>query len=298
MSRIMAVDIGNSSIAVGIFNGTELEFTGKIGTMRDYTEKELIKALSGLLKNYIHEKSFEKCHNTFVDYPFEGSILSSVVPEINVVTLRAMEEITGKKPLMMSSLLHTQIDVSKYDEGRIGADRIVDLSAAKALFPDRPVMVCDLGTCTTITVADENGQLAGGMISPGIQLCLDAEAQRTAQLPQLSAGEVTEILGTDTVSNMMSGAVAGTAMMIQGVAKRVASKYHFDEMELVITGGLGEYVIPWMEMDVYYEKQLLLKGLNAIYWLNSNCDEMGVKYATREKYTIRSYRRDRSLQVG
>ncbi|SDB66788.1 type III pantothenate kinase [Butyrivibrio sp. INlla16] len=293
MSRILTVDIGNSSIVAGVLNNGEPEFTGRIATMRDYGKKEITKALGGLLQDYLGQIS-----DDYEEFTFKGAILSSVVPEINEVTLYAMEEITGTEPLLMSDKLITGIDISNYSKGKIGADRIVDLSAAKSMFKDRPVMVCDLGTCSTITVADENGKLIGGMIAPGVQLSLDAEAMRTAQLPQLSAGEVTEILGTDTASNMMSGAVAGAGMMISGAAERISADYKLDNMALVITGGLGSLVIPWINREVCYEKDLLLRGLNAIFELNASSYESEVDHAIRKKYSIRSYRGDRGLQVG
>ncbi len=291
MSRVMTVDIGNSNIVVGIFENREPVYVGRVATLRDYTKRELIKAFSELLYKYSEEKIEE-------DIAFDGSILSSVVPEINEVTLFAMEELTGTKPILMTDKLKTGIDVSAYSSGKIGADRIVDLSAAKALFRGRPVMVCDLGTCTTITVADEKGKLVGGMIAPGVQLSLDAEAWRTAQLPQLHAGEVTDILGTDTESNMISGAVAGAGMMISGAYRRIMADYNLNNMALVLTGGLGRYVLPWIEGEVVYEENLLLRGLSAIYELNSGNNEIGVNYVIRKKYSLRSYRRDRGLQVG
>ena len=343
MSRILTVDIGNSNIVVGSFDGEQLEFTGRIVTKRDYTTEKIVSEISALLSDW---QSNDKASTT-LGTSYDGAILASVVPEITDKTLDALEKIIGKRPLLVGPFLRTGVDISRYKEGAIGMDRIVDVAAAVSLY-GAPVMVCDLGTCTTITVADScledadkeelacrelsnsadeeqacrnltnsvekeekySGRIIGGMICPGVQLSLDAEATRTSQLPQLSACEVDSLLGLDTASNMMSGVVAGTGMMIAELARRlvydafsnatsgkiscknesIAETAPEDDMEsrpamkVVVTGGLGKLVVPWIcsdgvpslecasdvknDFEVHYEPDLLLHGLRYIYCLN------------------------------
>ncbi|SCY73736.1 type III pantothenate kinase [Butyrivibrio sp. INlla14] len=412
MSRILTVDIGNSNIVVGSFDGEQLEFTGRIVTKRDYTTEKIVSEISALLSDW---QSNDKA-STALGTSYDGAILASVVPEITDKTLDALEKIIGKRPLLVGPFLRTGVDISRYKEGAIGMDRIVDVAAAVSLY-GAPVMVCDLGTCTTITVvdscsedacqegacqedagaydrkekpkvvacsdveagqdmelenpmdeegrakrdlfssvdkevqacrdlssaADEEGQacrelsnsadeeeqtcrnltnsvekeekysgrIIGGMICPGVQLSLDAEATRASQLPQLSACEVDSLLGLDTASNMMSGVVAGTGMMIAELARRLIQDASSDfisgeipgptegnttgitqkddlenrpAMKVVVTGGLGKLVIPWIcsdgvstsgstenskrDFEVHYEPDLLLYGLRYIYCLN------------------------------
>ena len=167
----------------------------------------------------------------------------------------------------------------------VNMDRVVDMAAALSMY-GKQVVVCDLGTCTTITVASD--KIIGGMICPGIQLSLDAEASRASQLPQLSASEVRTLLGNDTASNMISGVVAGTGMMISELAKRLrmgAMTLDFTEdknvakempdLKVVVTGGLGRLVLPWIkqglppEIEAYYDENLLIRGLKEIYFLNT-----------------------------
>lgn len=344
MRRILTVDIGNSNIVVGSFDGEQLEFTGRIVTKRDYTTEKIVSEISALLSDW---QSNDKA-STALGTSYDGAILASVVPEITDKTLDALEKIIGKRPLLVGPFLRTGVDISRYKEGAIGMDRIVDVAAAVSLY-GAPVMVCDLGTCTTITVVDScledadgeeqtcrelsnsvdeeeqacryltnsvekeekySGRIIGGMICPGVQLSLDAEATRTSQLPQLSACEVDSLLGLDTASNMMSGVVAGTGMMIAELARRlvhgassnatsgkiscknesIAGIAPADVMEsrpamkVVVTGGLGKLVVPWIcsdgvpslecasdvknDFEVYYEPDLLLHGLRYIYCLN------------------------------
>ena len=260
MGKILTVDIGNSNIVVGVWDGESLERTGRIQTRRDYSVKELQYAFT----------EFGVCG---AECAYEGAILSSVVPEINDVCLDALKEITGKRPLLMGPLLDTGIDLSEYAPGSIGMDRIVDVTAATAMY-GAPVLVCDLGTCTTITVVDScgthrNGKIIGGMICPGVQLSLNAEAEHTSQLPKLRASEVKELLGKDTSSNMMSGAVVGCGLMLSELAKRLTSE--MPDLKVVVTGGLGKLVIPWIKCDakVHYEPDLLLRGLRDIFVANN-----------------------------
>ena len=316
---ILTIDIGNSNIVVGAWDNAALKWTSRFQTRRDYTEDELMASFNEVLcemtQNMISDTEKGSDDHKCV-CAYEGAILSSVVPEITDVTLNTLEKITGKRPLLMGPFLHTRVDISDYAPGAIGADRIVDMSAALAIY-GAPVMVCDLGTCTTITVAgiadcesmctdclasdsvnEANdghylGKLIGGMICPGVQLSLDAEAQRASQLPQLSAEQVDSLLGKDTASNMMSGAVAATGLMLSELADRIISGSYCQTMgskmqgkctgadkseqescpnlKVVITGGLAEYVIPWIKCsaEVYYEQDLLLRGLYEIYRANS-----------------------------
>ncbi len=307
---VLTVDIGNSNIVIGAWDDASLKLTGRFQTRRDYSVEEIEISLNEILSS--DENVFAN------DCIFEGGILSSVVPEITEKTLSAIENIIGKRPLLMGPFLHTGVDISDYAKDAIGMDRIVDLSAALAMY-GAPVMVCDLGTCTTITVAgtakkeaydskiaeydkdiatpakenvkDVYGKLIGGMICPGVQLSLDAEAMRASQLPQLKAGSVNVLLGKDTSSNMMAGAVAGTGLMISALAHRIMSgeglndlapeniepfdkhneSENYDGLKVVVTGGLSEYVMPWIKCraKVHYEENLLLRGLYEIYVCNS-----------------------------
>ena len=253
MSRVLAVDIGNSNIVVGAFDGSGYRDIGRLRSDRGFGEKEIREGFEKLLsKAGLDGESFD------------GSVLSSVVSEMTDKVAGALKKITGKDTMIANTTMNTGIDVSNYDTSCLGFDRVADLSAAVSEY-GCPVMVCDLGTCTTITVADERAALVGGVICPGVQLSLDAEAQRTSKLPQLSARETDKFLGTDTESNMIAGAVAGTGIMLTGLIDRVAKEYGFDDLKVVLTGGLSEVVAKWIDADVIRDPDLLMKGLWTIY---------------------------------
>ena len=253
MSGVLAVDIGNSNIVIGFFDGSEYREFGRLKSDRDFSEDEIAEGFADLIsKAGLKERSFD------------GSVLSSVVTEMTDKAAGALKKITGKDAMIPNTTMNTGIDVSRYDTSCLGFDRVADLAAAVSEY-GCPVMVCDLGTCTTITVADEKARLVGGMICPGVQLSLDAEAQRTSKLPQLTARKTNKLLGTDTESNMISGAVAGTGIMLTGLIKKVIKEHGYDDLKVVITGGWSEAVAEWMDVEVIRDPDLLMRGLLTIY---------------------------------
>ena len=253
MSGVLAVDIGNSNIVIGFFDGSEYRELGRLKSDRDFSEDEIAEGFADLIsKAGLKERSFD------------GSVLSSVVTEMTDRAAGALKKITGKDAMIPNTTMNTGIDVSRYDTSCLGFDRVADLAAAVSEY-GCPVMVCDLGTCTTITVADEKARLVGGMICPGVQLSLDAEAQRTSKLPQLTARKTNKLLGTDTESNMISGAVAGTGIMLTGLIKKVIKEHGYDDLKVVITGGWSEAVAEWMDAEVIRDSDLLMRGLLTIY---------------------------------
>ena len=253
MSRVLAVDIGNSNIVIGSFEGSDYTELGRLKSDRNLSEDEISEGFADL----IHKAGLK-------ENSFDGSVLSSVVSEMTDKTAGALKKITGKDTMIPNTTMNTGIDVSNYDTSCLGFDRVADLAAAVSEY-GCPVMVCDLGTCTTITVADGDAKLIGGMICPGVQLSLDAEAQRTSKLPQLTARKTNKLLGTDTESNMISGAVAGTGIMLTGLIKKVIKEHGYDDLKVVITGGWSEAVAEWMDVEVIRDPDLLMRGLLTIY---------------------------------
>lgn len=253
MGRVITADIGNSNIVFGCWNGSDLEFLDRVQTHIKWTPQTLVREMKA---------SFQM--RNISEAGFEGAILSSVVPEMNEVTVRALERMTGKRAYVMDRQMETGVWMEQYDLASLGTDRIVDMAAAVEFY-GAPVAVYDLGTCTTLSVVDADRNFAGGMISPGIQLSLNSLAEHTSTLPQLDS-EMTEVLlGKDTVSCMLSGTVAATGIMIEGTLKRIRAELMTPKLRAVVTGGLGKLVLPWIGEEVVYEPNLQLMGLLAIY---------------------------------
>ncbi len=243
---ILAVDIGNTTISVGCFDGTNIVDRLRLETVPGRPAVEYERAFIEFLAGR----------------PAEGAIISSVVPAVDEAMCEALTSLLEEPPVVMSDRLPTGIRFHHYDRRNIGADRIVDLVAARELL-GAPVMVFDLGTCTTLSVLGPDDEFSGGVIMPGIQLSLDAMHAGTAKLPQLQARAPQTLIGLDTASCMESGAVIGAAAVIDGLAKRIETQLG-QQVPIVLTGGTGRLVLPWCEHPVTYDPDLLLKGLYTI----------------------------------
>lgn len=256
MSKVITADTGNSNIVIGLFDGDSLLFTDRLETRRKWTPQSMAFELRRILASGgMDPKSIE------------GSIISSVVPEVDPILKSALLRVTGKEALQMNTGLRTGIGTKLYDTSNFGQDRLVDMAAAIAFY-GTPAAVYDLGTCTTLSVTDREANFIGGMISAGVQLSLDAQADRTAKLPQLTAEPAESLLGRDTISNMISGAVASTGIMMDGVIKRIREDYNLPDLKVIVTGGNSRYVLPWIREKVIHDPDLLLKGLLAVYRMN------------------------------
>lgn len=250
---LLAIDVGNTNIVLGFFSGDQLLFTDRLPTRRAWAEGDLAQALDQIFQS--HNRNPKKV---------EGAVMSSVVPKLNPLLKEAVKSLSGREILQIHPGIPCGIDASSYDTTSLGMDRITDLTAAMTLY-GKPVAVFDLGTATTLTLVDDNGALAGGMISPGIGLSLEALAEHTASLPLLEAEPVDYLLGRDTRSNMLAGAVAGCGIRIDATVERLREEPGLSGLTTVITGGLGKLVLPWIRTPVIYDPDLLLKGLSILF---------------------------------
>ena len=257
MENVIAADVGNSSIELGLFQDNDLLFTERLQTQLEWTDRSMDKEIARILSEH-----------QIKTQDLNGAILSSVVPGIDPILQKSLSKVTGRETVVMTTALKTGIGTALYDTSNFGLDRLADMSAAIAFYGS-PSAVYDLGTCTTLSVTDRNADFIGGMISAGIQLSLDVQADRTAKLPQLSAAYADTLLGRDTRANMLSGSVAATGIMIDGVIDRIIEEYDLPDLKIILTGGNARYVLPWIRHRVSYDPDLLLKGLLSIYRRNS-----------------------------
>ncbi len=281
MNKVILFDVGNTNIVIACYEAGHLLFTERLLTYNQWTNESIIDEISSVMRmNHI------PCDEV------EGAIISTVVPSIIPLIQKAMYELY-KIQTVVADIDKIDLRTGGYDTSCLGVDRLVDLLAASKKYGS-PCVVCDLGTCTTISVLDAHEIFVGGMISAGIQISLDSEAKRTAQLPLLRAHSPGNLIGTDTESCMISGEVIGTAAMIDGLYDRIRAELsvasgadHFVESDLdttdrksdenmwslVITGGLGVFVMPWLKNEAYYEPNLQLDGLEILYQSNKTRGE-------------------------
>lgn len=129
-------------------------------------------------------------------------------------------------------------------------------------------MVLDMGTATTVSIIDKNKNYLGGLIIPGIRISQDALSSSTSQLPRISLEKPEKVIGKNTIDCMKSGAVYGSASMIDGLADRIEDELG-EKVTIIATGGNAESIVSVCKRDVIYDGNLLLDGLNFIYKKNN-----------------------------
>ena len=255
---ILAIDIGNTTVALGGIKDGRVCFVAHMDTVRTRTAAEYRAEME---KVFAHRRHPEK------PIRFEGAVLTSVVPQITGALAECARHYTGKKPVIVSPEIRTGLTMGVPDPHAVGKDRIVDAAYAAANFP-LPVITVDLGTATTFNVVDENRVFRGGVICPGLSTGLRALGERCAQLPQVHLSSPKNAIGTNTESCMLSGSVLGTAVLLDGIAARIEEELG-RPATLVVTGGLAKYVTPLCRHPLTYDPELLLKGLALLYQLNA-----------------------------
>ena len=252
---VLAIDIGNTNIVLGGFEGEKIVFRTHLATSLDKGEAEYAVLIHSLLDIY------------GVDFgAIEGSIISSVVPPMNNVMKSVLKLLTGKMPLVVGPGVKTGLNVAGGDAKSLGADLVVAAVAAIAKYP-KPMVVIDMGTATTFSVIDESGTFRGGIIYPGVNVSFDALARRTAQLPRISAEKPKQIINLTTAESMQSGLIYGSAAMVDGLVDRIAAEMG-TEPTLVATGGISPSIIPHCRHDIKIDEDLLMEGLRIIYEKN------------------------------
>lgn len=250
---ILAVDIGNSTVVMGLINNSELIASRK--TVTDISELEV---------NYKEEiKTLLKSHS-ISESKIEGAIISSVVPLLTDILREAVCDIFKLEPITVNSESITGIDIITDNPSQLGSDRIADATAGINEY-GAPLVIIDMGTATTISIINQDKQFLGGLILPGVRTSLNSLINNTSQLPRIKLGTPSErIIGTNTVSSIENGIVYGTAAQIDGLIQRISNELDFDP-KIIATGGNAGAVIPYCKSKIIYDKNLLLKGLYIIY---------------------------------
>ena len=248
---IIVIDIGNSTAVVAGIENDEIRFTGEVETNRSYGPAEYTRLLRPILEG-------RQC---------QGAILSSVVPQITQAVRQAAGDILGKMPMLVSPETKTGLQVDVPEPDKVGRDRLVDAAWAAEHFP-LPAVTADLGTATTLNLVLPGKIFAGGIICAGLQTGLNALHQRAAQLPQLELTIPERIVGKNTAECMLSGAVAGTAAMIDGLVSSIEEELG-TPVTLLLTGGGGKYVTSLLRHEHTFDPDMTRKGLALLYRLNS-----------------------------
>ena len=249
---ILTIDIGNSNIVLGGVKDDQIVFEARLRTEATKTSDQYCVDLKILMEVY-------GVSNTDI----EGTIIASVVPQVLNSMRTAIQKLTGKVPLVVGPGLKTGLNILLENPGQTGADLVVaDVAALREHKP--PLIVIDMGTATTMSVLDKNGAHIGGCIIPGVKISMDALTDRTALLPGLQLDQPKKAIGRNTIDAMRSGIMLGTACMLDGMVERMEAELGC-KTTVIITGGIAKFIVPMCKTPMIYDKDLLIKGLAALY---------------------------------
>ena len=249
---ILTVDVGNSNIVLGGVEGDEIRFEARLRTDATKTSDEYCIDLKMILDVYGVARS-----------DIEGSIIASVVPQVLNSMQTAILKLTGKSALVVGPGLKTGLNIQIENPAQTGADLVVGCVAALREH-QAPMIIIDMGTATTMIVVDKKSAMIGGCIMPGVKISMDALTDRTALLPGLQLDQPKKAIGRNTIDCMRSGIMMGAACMIDGMIERMEAELGY-ETTVIATGGIAKFVIPMCKKEMIYDKDLLVKGLAALY---------------------------------
>ncbi|RMG49043.1 MAG: type III pantothenate kinase [Acidobacteria bacterium] len=249
---LLAVDIGNTHIVLGLFDGEALRRSWRLWSRPGLTSDELRVLLAGLLGD----------DATAV----RDGIVGSVVPPLTGEVRRALVELTGVEPIEVAPGVRTGLRIRTDNPHELGADRILNAVAALERYGG-PCIVVDLGTATTLDVVTAEGEYLGGVIAAGPEISAAALAERTARLARVDLKLPPHVIGRNTVDSIRSGLLHGHAAMIEGLVTRVERELG-GRATVVTTGGLGALIGRLLERVDVHDPHLTLHGLRIVHARN------------------------------
>jgi type III pantothenate kinase len=252
---ILVVDVGNTNIVLGIYEGKELLHHWRLSTNRSATADEY----GMTMYNLFH-------HAGIALDEVEGVIISSVVPPLMFVLESLCLKYLKKTPLIVGPGIKTGLNIRYENPREVGADRIVNSVAAIELYGS-PCIVVDFGTATTFDYIDENAQYIGGAVAPGVIISTEALYQRAAKLPRIELVKPKSVVGRNTIASMQAGIIYGFAGQVDGIVERIKQEYRV-EPKVVATGGLAELIFSESRTIQLVNPLLTLQGLQLIYERN------------------------------
>ncbi len=253
---ILAIDVGNTSITVGIFSGEDLVHSFRVDTDRTKSPDDYGIIFFGNINDRDISPS-----------SFTGAIISCVVTDMQEGMAKLIEKYFGHEPIVVGPETRTGMQILIYNPEELGADRIANAVAAYHRFGGS-VIVVDLGTATTFDCISEKGEYLGGAIVPGIELSTVALYHGTSKLPKVDPQKPEVVIGKDTIECIQSGLFHGYASMIDGLCTKL-KKEMGSSPEVVMTGGFADAVFDECSSVNRVDKDLALHGLRLLYELNS-----------------------------
>ena len=260
---LLAIDVGNTNIVLGLFDGEDLTVSWRLASRADRTADELWVLVSRLFD----DQGIDTGRIT-------GVISSSVVPSLTHTVAEMVSHSLGRG-IMHVDPRNAGLPIRYENPDEVGADRLVNGVAARTLYgnPAQAVIVVDFGTATTFDAISGDGEYLGGIICPGVEISADALFQRAARLPRVDVRRPDELIGRTTVASMRSGLFYGYVAMVEGIVARMRSGLQDGGPAVcVATGGLAPAITDETDAIDHVNLDLTLTGLRLVWERNKSAE--------------------------
>lgn len=253
---IIAIDIGNTNIKVGLFDNNHLTESWRMATDVSRTADEYGTTLLNLLSS-----------KGITPDKISGGIISSVIPQLNYTVEHMLNYYFEIKPLTVGVGIKSGINVRYENPKELGSDRLINCVAACKKY-GAPFILIDFGTATTYNVVNENNEFIGGCITLGVKATEESLGNSTAKLPRVELVKSKSIIGKSTVKNIQAGLYFGVVGQVNSIISRIRSEVGIPNLKVIATGGLSELFMTDCDIAVI-DRSLSLEGLNIIYNINA-----------------------------
>ncbi|MFC2005209.1 type III pantothenate kinase [Chloroflexota bacterium] len=252
---LLTIDIGNTNITLGVFEGEQLHATWRMATNVDHMADEYAVLLLNLFR-----------HKNIDTSDIKDISLCSVVPPLTTTFVDLLQRYFNTMPLVVGVGVKTGVSIRMDNPREVGADRIANAAAVHHLYSGT-IIVIDLGTATTFDTVSKEGDYLGGAIAPGVVTASEALYTRTSALPRLELVHPERAIGTNTITAMQSGIVFGYVGLIEGIVARIQKELG-EKATVVATGGYAELIAKETGVIDKVNPDLTLIGLRLIYQMN------------------------------
>jgi type III pantothenate kinase len=252
---LLAIDIGNTDITFGVFEGEKLRATWHMET----DIHRMADEYAALLLNLMRQQGLEIAN-------IKAIVLCSVVPPLISTFDELFQRYFHITPLVVGAGVKTGVRIRMDNPREVGADRIINAAAAHHLYGG-PVIVTDLGTATSFDTVSKEGDYLGGAIAPGIMSAAEALFTRAAMLPRVELTHPKRAIGTNTIAAMQSGVIFGYVALIEGLVARIQKELK-EKAKVIATGGYASLIAKETKVFDEINPDLTLIGLRLIYQMN------------------------------
>ncbi|MBE5938586.1 MAG: type III pantothenate kinase [Lachnospiraceae bacterium] len=250
---LLAFDVGNTNITIGVFDGDELKGNFRITTKLPRTSDEFGLLISDMIRQ-----------NNLEPSDVSDAIIASVVPNIMYSLTSGIIKYFGIQPIVVKSGIKTGLKIATTNPKELGADRIVDAVAAVKLYGG-PIIVVDYGTATTFDLVSEDGTFLAGVTAPGIRTSADALFKDAAKLSEVEIRKPDTILAKDTVSSVQAALYYGGLGQTEYIIRKIKEESGYSDAKVVATGGLGKLLSEASKEIDIYNPHLTLYGVKYVY---------------------------------